>query len=375
MRPMKFVSVIFAAAALFALAGCGPANPPIPAGGAAVSQAPVAGGTVSLTGAGATFPAPIYTKWFYDYASVDSTAKFNYQAIGSGGGIKAITDKTVDFAGSDAILNDDQKKAAPDVLMFPTVAGAVTISYNVKDAAGNVIPSGLKLDGPTVAAIFLGKITKWNDPALAALNPDVKFPDADIVVAHRSDGSGTTFAFTSYLIRVSDEWKNGPGAGTSVKWPVGLGGKGNPGVAGILTDQPNSIGYVDIADAIGNKLTYANVKNASGSFVEPKVDSIVAAENSFASLMPDDMGQLIVNSTGADAYPITTYTFLLLYKDMPDCAKASAIVRWYRWALTKGSDDAKALNYAPLGSDVVKLVDDRLKTLTCGGGKAIEGNQ
>jgi phosphate transport system substrate-binding protein len=196
-------------------------------------------------------------------------------------------------------------------------------------------------------------------------------------VVHRTDGSGTTFAFTNYLSQISDDWKKGPGAGTSVKWPSGmLGGKGNPGVAGILTDTPNSIGYVDIGDAIGNGLTFADVKNSTGKFITPSVDSITAAENSFAANMPDDMGQLIVNSTAADAYPITTYTFLLLHKDMPDCAKASAIIKWYRWAQTKGVDDAKKLNYAPLGADVQALVFKRMASqLTCNSGKPIDGNQ
>jgi len=382
MRSNKFLFVIVLIAAAMVLAACG-STP-------AASQAPVvetmvvtvevpvqptagpAAGSVAVTGAGATFPGPIYVKWFYDYAFVDNSAQFNYQAIGSGGGIKAITEKTVDFAGSDAILNADQKAAAPDVLMFPTVAGAVTVSYNLKD--GDAAISGLKLDGPAVAGIFMGTITKWNDPALTALNPDLKLPDADIVVVHRSDGSGTTFLFTNYLSAVSDDWKNGPGAGSSVKWPAGVGGKGNAGVAGTITDQPNSIGYVDLADAIGNKLTIADVKNSAGSFVAPSVDSIVAAQNSFAGKMPEDMGQLILNSDDAAAYPIAGYTFLLLHQDMPDCAKASAIIKWYRWALTEGDASATKLNYAPLGADVEKLVAERLKTLTCEG-KAIEGNQ
>lgn len=369
MRSIKVMSVVSFAVILSLLTGCGPATIVVPATGA-----PAQSGGASLTGAGATFPAPIYAKWFYDYAFVDNSVKFNYQAIGSGGGIKAITDKTVDFAGSDAILNADQKKAAPDVLMFPTVSGAVTISYNLVDADKKPL-AGLKLDGAAVANIFLGKITKWNDPALTALNPDLKLPDAAIVVAHRSDGSGTTFAFTNYLAQVSDDWKNGPGAGTSVKWPVGLGGRGNAGVAGIVKDQPNSIGYIDIADAKSNALTYANVQNSSGTFVEPTVDSIVAAAGAFAGQMPDDMGQLIVNTPAKDGYPITAYTFLLLYKDMPDCGKASALIKFYRWALDKGGDDARALNYAPLADDVRKAVETRLGTLTCGGGKPIDGNQ
>ncbi len=381
MRSLKVLSLaLLTVVGAGMLAACGGATPVVPGAtqpaAAQTKAAPApAAGSVSLTGAGATFPAPVYQKWFYDYAFVDTSAKFNYQAIGSGGGIKAITDKTADFAGSDAILNADQKKAAPDVLMFPTVAGAVTISYNVQDADKKAVPAGLKLDGPTIVAIFLGKITKWNDPALTKLNPDIKLPDADIVVAHRSDGSGTTFLFTNYLSQVSDDWKNGPGAGTSVKWPVGLGGRGNAGVAGIVKDQPNSLGYVDIADAKSNNLTYANVQNSAGSFVEPTIDSIVAAAAAFAGQMPDDMGQLIVNTSAKDGYPITGYTFLLLYKDMPDCAKASALVRFYRWALDKGSDDAKALNYAPLSDEVRKAVETRLGTLTCGGGKPIEGNK
>jgi phosphate transport system substrate-binding protein len=331
-----------------------------------------AAGSVAVTGAGATFPVPIYNRWFYDYAFVDNSAQFNYQAIGSGGGIKAITEKTVDFAGSDAILNADQKAAAPDVLMFPTVAGAVTVSYNLKD--GDTAISGLKLDGATTANIFLGTITKWNDPAITALNPDLKLPDADIVVAHRSDGSGTRFLFTNYLSAVSEDWKNGPGAGTSVEWPTGIGGRGNAGVAGILRDQPNSIGYVDLADAIGNALTFADIQNASGDFITPNVDSITAAQESFAGSMPEDMGQLILNSEDKAAYPISGYTFLLFHQDMADCAKAAAVIKWYRWALTEGDESATKLNYAPLGADVEKLVTDRLATLTCEG-KAIEGNQ
>jgi phosphate transport system substrate-binding protein len=324
-----------------------------------------------LTGAGATFPYPLYSRWFYQYASVDPSARFNYQSIGSGGGISQATAKTVDFAASDAILNAQQKAAAPDLRMFPTVAGAVVIAYNVNDANGSPIPTGLKLTPDVIAGIFLGHITKWNDPQLQSLNPDVKLPDQDIAVAHRADGSGTTFLFTSYLSEVSPEWKSKVGAGTSVQWPVGLGGKGNEGVAGILAQQGGGLGYVELAYAVQSKLAYAFVQNKAGKFVEPTLASITAASNAFGDQMPPDLGQLLVNAPGDASYPIAGYTFLLLYKDMPDCAKAQKLVSFVKWALNDGDQYATALYYAPLGANAKQKDLQQLSTLTCEGGKPI----
>jgi phosphate transport system substrate-binding protein len=328
-------------------------------------------GTVQITGAGATFPFPLYSRWFYDYASVDRSVRFNYQSIGSGGGIRQITAKTVDFGASDAILNQEQRAAAPDLLMFPTVAGADVIAYNVQDADGNLIPSGLKLSPDVIAGVFLGKITKWNDPHLQDLNPDIKLPDEDIIVAHRSDGSGTTFLFTNYLSQVSPEWKEKVGLGTSVAWPVGVGGKGNEGVSGVIRQQPGSLGYVELAYAVQNKMAYAMIQNRAGKFVRPTLDSITAASDAFGSGMPEDMGQLLVNAPGDKSYPIAGYTFLLIYKDMPDCAKARKLAGFVQWALTKGDQTARELLYAPLGSSVEQKVLQRLKTLTCEGGKPV----
>ena len=328
-------------------------------------------GSIQLTGAGATFPFPLYSRWFYEYAFVDPAVRFNYQSIGSGGGIRQITAKTVDFGGSDAILNDEQKAAAPSLEMFPTVAGAVVMAYNVQDTDGNDIPSGLKLTPDIIADIFLGNITKWNDPSLAELNPDVKLPDQDIIVAHRSDGSGTSFLYTSYLSQVSEGWKAQVGAGTSVEWPVGLGGKGNEGVAGVVREQPGGLGYIELAYAVQNKIPYAFVQNQAGNFIEPTLDSVTAASNAFGADLPEDMGQLLVNAPGDDSYPIAGYTFLLIYQDMPDCTTAQKLVEFVQWALTDGDQYATELLYAPLGDSVKQKVMERLNGLTCEGGKAV----
>jgi phosphate transport system substrate-binding protein len=337
------------------------------------AQATEAPGSIQLTGAGATFPFPLYSRWFYEYAFVDPSVRFNYQSIGSGGGIRQVAAKTVDFGASDAILNDEQKAAAPGLEMFPTVAGAVVVAYNVKDADGNDIPGGLKLTPDVIADIFLGKITQWNDPRLATLNPDVKLPNQDIVVAHRSDGSGTTFLFTSYLSQVSEEWKAQVGAGTSVEWPVGLGGKGNEGVAGVVREQPGGLGYIELAYAEQNKIPYAFVQNQAGKFIEPSLASITAASNAFSAEMPEDMGQLLVNAPGDDSYPIAGYTFLLIYQDMPDCAKTRKLAEFVQWALTEGDQYATELLYAPLGASVEQKVIERLHGLTCEGGKPVLG--
>jgi phosphate transport system substrate-binding protein len=352
MRNVLFVSLIVAALLATIFGG--------------VAQA---AGPVQVTGAGATFPYPLYSRWFYDYAFVDNGAQFNYQSIGSGGGIQQITAKTVDFGASDAILNDAQRKAAPSLEMFPTVAGAVTVAYNMVDAAGKAVPSGLRLTPDVIADIFLGKITKWNDNRLTTINPNVQIPDKPIVVVHRSDGSGTSFLFTSYLSQVSGDWKSKVGASTSVQWPAGVGGKGNEGVAGILTQQPGSIGYVELAYAVQNKIPYAVIQNQAGKFVEPTLASTTAASDAFAAQMPADMGQLIVNAPGDASYPIAGYTFALVYADSADCTKAQKIAAFLGWALGPTADkDATDLLYAPLAASVKADSLARIAKLTCNGG-------
>lgn len=346
-------------------AACSPAASPAstPAG----TSATAVPGSIQLTGAGATFPYPLYSRWFYEYAFVDPSVRFNYQSIGSGGGIRQITAKTVDFGASDAILTNEQKAAAPGLLQFPIVAGAVVVAYNIKDADGKDIPSGLKLTPDTIAGIFLGEIKKWNDPKLTALNPEIKLPAQDITVARRSDGSGTTFLFTSYLSQVSETWKSKVGASTAVEWPVGLGGKGNEGVAGIVKQQPGGIGYIELAYAKENKISYATVQNKAGKFIEPTLASTTAASDAMAAQMPEDMGQLLVNAPGDFSYPIAGYTFLLIYKDSTDCTKARKVAEFVRWAVTQGDKHATDLLYAPLGEKVEQQVLQRLETLTCSG--------
>jgi phosphate transport system substrate-binding protein len=376
MRSISLGTLILVALVLSACAGSvvAPQTAAVAQEGVSVTaQSTEAAGSIQLTGAGATFPFPLYSRWFYEYAFVDPSVRFNYQSIGSGGGIRQITAQTVDFGASDAILNDEQRAAAPGLDMFPMVAGAVVVAYNVQDTDGNDVPSGLKLTPDLIPDIFLGKVTKWNDPRLAELNPDVKLPDQDIVVAHRSDGSGTSFLFTSYLSQVSEDWKAQVGAGTSVEWPVGLGGKGNEGVAGVVRQQPGGLGYIELAYAEQNQIPYAFVQNQASNFIEPSLDSTTAASDAFVDEMPDDMGQLLVNAPGADSYPIAGYTFLLVYQDMSDCAKAGRLAEFVQWALSEGDQYATELLYARLGASVEQKVLDRLQGLTCEGGKPVLG--
>src|SRR6266404_4286391 len=306
-----------------------------------------------INGAGATFPYPIYSKWFDEYAKVDPSVRFNYQSIGSGGGQKQILAQTVDFGASDGPMSDDNLSKAPGkILHIPTVAGAVVLTYNL---AGN--PS-LKLDGDTIAGIFLGQIKKWNDPKLAASNPGAKLPDQDIVVVHRSDGSGTTFIFTDYLSKISPEWKQKAGNNTSVNWPTGIGGKGNEGVSGQVKQTPGAIGYVELIYAIQNKMPYAQVKNAAGEFVKPTIDSVTVALA--VADIPDDFRFSMTNAPGKDAYPICVATWLLVYEQQKDPAKGKKLVEFLKWALTKGEGMAKDLNYAPLPDAVQQRVLKRI---------------
>ena len=311
-----------------------------------------------INGAGATFPYPIYSKWFDEYAKVDPSVRFNYQSIGSGGGQKQITARTVDFGASDGPMSDENLAKAPGkILHIPPVAGAVVITYNLPDNPK------LKLDGPTLADIFLGNVTKWNDPKIAALNSDVKLPATDIVVVHRSDGSGTSFIFTDYLSSISPVWLDSVGKGTSVKWPagVGLGAKGNEGVAGQVKQLPGAIGYVELIYANQNKLPFADLKNAAGNFITPSLDSVTAALAT--AKIPDDFRFSMVNAPGDQAYPISGTTWLLVYEQQKNADKGKKMVEFLNWALTKGETMASTLDYAPLPDAVQQRVLERIKTI------------
>src|SRR5438045_295406 len=309
-----------------------------------------------INGAGATFPYPIYSKWFDEYAKVDPSVRFNYQSIGSGGGQKQILAQTVDFGASDGPMSDDNLAKAPGkILHLPTVAGADVIAYNLP---GNPL---LKLDGNTIAAIFLGQITKWNDPKLAALNPGTNLPDQEIVLVHRSDGSGTTYIFTDYLSKVSPEWKAKVGTNTSVNWPAGLGGKGNEGVAGQIKQTPGALGYVELIYAIQNKMPYAEVKNADGKFVKPSAESVTAAMAT--AQIPDDFRFSITNAPGVDSYPIAGATWLLVYEQQKDPAKGKKLVEFLRWAAKDGEKMARDLQYAPLPDSLQQRVLKRIDAI------------
>jgi phosphate transport system substrate-binding protein len=314
---------------------------------------PSFGQTVSLTGAGATFPYPLYSKWFDEYRKVDPTAQINYQSIGSGGGIRQVTEGTVDFGASDGPMTDDQIKAFKEkrnsgILHFPATLGADVPTYNLPGVSAvlNFTPAAL-------AGIYLGKIAKWNDPEIAKANPDVKLPDANIVVVHRSDGSGTTYVWVDYLAKVSPEWKSKVGVATSVNWPVGLGGKGNEGVTGLVKQTPNSIGYVELVYAVQNKLPAGKVKNAAGEFVAANLESVTAAAAGAAKNMPDDFRVSITNAEGAGVYPISSFTWLLIPEEIKDQAKLKVIKAMLVWALDKGQEYASGLSYAPLPKEVV----------------------
>jgi phosphate transport system substrate-binding protein len=326
-------------------------------------------GSVAITGAGATFPYPLYSRWFYDYAFVDPTVKFNYQSIGSGGGIKQITEKTVDFGASDAILNDQQFQDAPGIQMFPTVAGAEAIVVNLKGTDGETpLADPINFPNTILADIYMGKIKKWNDPALVAANPNLQLPDKDIIVVHRSDGSGTTYIFTDYLSSISSEWKDTVGKATSVQWPVGLGGKGNEGVYGTVSQNEGAIGYVELAYAIQNKAVLNFVQNKAGKYIQPSIESTQAAMNDFGTALGDKLAISIVDGPGQDTYPIAGYTYILLYMDQQDCLKAQNILKFFNWALgPDGDKDAKDLQYVPLPQEVKDQVNTKLSQITCQG--------
>lgn len=321
-------------------------------------------GSVDLTGAGATFPYPIYSKWFNDYAA-RTGIRINYQSIGSGGGVRQFQEMTVDFGATDAPMTDEEiaKAKGGPILHFPTVLGADVVSYNLP-----ALTQPLRLTGEAIADLFLGKITKWNDQRLAALNPGVTLPNTDVIVVHRSDGSGTTFVFTDYLTAVSPAWSAGPGKGKEVRWPVGLGGKGNEGVAGQVKQTPGAVGYVELAYARQNALSLAHVRNSAGNFIEPTIESITAAAaGALESLGPaTDYRVSIVNSAGPQSYPISSFTWLLVYQNQPDAAKGQKLADFLKWMYAEGQDAAPALDYAPLPAGMREQLTSRLSTIRIG---------
>jgi len=313
-------------------------------------------GQTTLNGAGATFPNPMYQKWFSEYHKTHPDVQFNYQSIGSGGGIRQVLAQTVDFGASDGPMTDEQlSQAKTKILHIPTVLGAVVPAYNVPGVQGD-----LKFTPEALAGIFLGKITTWNDPALTKPNPGVNLPNQTIIVVHRSDGSGTTYIFTDYLAKISSEWQNGPGKGTSVKWPVGLGGKGNEGVAGMIRQMQGGIGYVELIYAVQNNISYGSVKNASGSFVKASLESVTAAAAS-AKSMPADFRVSITNAPGKDAYPISSFTWLLVPEKSKEAAKGKILADFLAWMVDDGQKMTAELTYAPLPESVATKVKGTIK--------------
>ena len=340
---MRIVKVLSMLAVLLAMAIC--------------ATFATAEGQVLLNAAGATFPYPIYSKWFDVYHTAHSNVQINYQSIGSGGGIRQLLDKTVDFGASDGPMNDDQlKQAGVPILHFPTVLGAAIPAYNLAAVQGE-----LNFTPEALSGIFLGTITKWNDPAIASANPGVKLPGDDIVVVHRSDGSGTSYIWTDFLSKASDDWKNKVGKGTSVNWPVGLGGKGNEGVSGLVKQTPNSIGYIELVYAAQNGIAFGKVQNAAGKFIKADLAGVTAAAAGAAKDMPDDFRVSITNAPGATAYPVSSFTWLLIPAQIQDAAKRDAIKDFLKWMLTEGQKYNEGLTYAQLPKPVI---DKELKAIS-----------
>jgi phosphate transport system substrate-binding protein len=320
-------------------------------GCAAALVAGAAAQTVQINGAGATFPYPIYSKWFSEYNKLHPNVQINYQSIGSGGGIRQLANQTVFFGATDGPMTNEQLLAAPGkILHFPTVLGAVVPVYNIPN-----VNAELKFSGQVLADVFLGKITKWNDPALVKLNRGVNLPGTDITVVHRADGSGTSYIWVDYLAKISPEWKSKVGVATQVNWPTGIGGKGNEGVAGQVTQSPGSIGYVELIYALQNKISYGSVQNMAGEFVRASVNSVTAVAAAAAAKMPADFRVSITNAEGKGVYPISSFTWLLLYENPKDKVHARTMIDFVKWALTDGQKYCADLGYSPLPEAVVKL--------------------
>lgn len=358
MRALRFAALVLVAAA------CGKEGANT-SGSATASS--TGSGSVDLTGAGATFPYPIYSKWFADYAKLTGV-RINYQSIGSGGGIRQLSEGTVDFGASDSPMSNEElaKAKGGPILHFPTVLGAVVITYNLPG-----VTAPIRLTANAVADIFSGRITKWSDARITSINPGVALPTADILVVHRSDGSGTTFIFTDYLSRAVPAWASGPGRGKEVKWPTGLGAKGNEGVAGQVKQTPESIGYVELAYAKQNKLPTAAIANRAGAYVVPSVSAVTAAAAGAVETMPgsSDYRISIVDAPGPITYPISSFTWILVYQHQTDSVKGRKLVAFLDWALTEGEKSAAALDYAPLPATLAEQVRARLATIDFAGAK------
>ncbi|HKW08937.1 MAG TPA: phosphate ABC transporter substrate-binding protein PstS [Gemmatimonadaceae bacterium] len=361
---MKPLSLVLAAAVVVAGCSSNADKTQKDSSGAAAPAAATTASGAALTGAGATFPYPIYSKWFDSYAT-KTGVKINYQSIGSGGGIRQLSEQTVDFGASDAPMSDDEMSKAKGgpVQHIPTVLGAVCITYNLPE-----VSKTLNLTGDLIADIFLGKVTKWNDSRIAALNKGVALPNHDIVVVHRSDGSGTSYIFTDYLSAVSATWKTAPGKGKDLSWPTGLGAKGNEGVTGQVKQTPGAVGYVELAYAKQNNLPTAAIRNAAGQFVQPSIAAVTAAAAGAAEKLPPttDYRISIVNAPGAQAYPISSFTWLLVYKTQPNAEKGKQLLDFVHWALHDGEQMASTLDYAPLPTALVARLDSTVATIKLG---------
>jgi phosphate transport system substrate-binding protein len=327
-------------------------------------NAPLKAATL-INGAGATFPYPLYSKWFFEYQKENPNVQINYQSIGSGGGIRQFLQETVDFGASDAPMNDQQlAKAKKPILHIPTVLGATVLAYNLQSSSTVAPQVGLKLSPDVLADIFLGKISRWNDPRIKKLNPHLNVPaDLTILVARRSDGSGTTAVLTDYLSKISQEWKKKVGAGTSVNWPVGLGGKGNEGVSGIIKQTPGALGYIELTYAENTHLPYASIQNKAGNFVAPSIKSVSAAAEAFLSKLPADFRLSITNPDGGDVYPISAFTYLLVYQTLPP-GKGEDLVKFLKWAETQGQNYAEKLYFAPLPPALIRKIEAKIDTIT-----------
>ena len=350
---MKRLTAALAAVALTVACGGGGSGPVRPPSEGTLS------GTVQINGAGATFPYPVYSKWFSEYNTLHPTVQINYQSIGSGGGIRQVLERTVFFGASDQPMSDDMlAKAADAILHFPTVLGAVVPIYNIEG-----LSTQIKFTGPILADIFLGKITRWNDPALARINPGVPLPSSSITVVHRSDGSGTTFVWADYLSKISPEWKDKVGANSSLNWPIGVGGKGNEGVAGLVRQSPGSLGYVELVYALQNKIGYGAVQNQAGEFINPDIKSVTAAAAGAMPTMPRDFRVSITNSPGSGAYPVSSFTWILLYENPQNKRYAQVMNDFMKWALSKGQPMAETLGYAPLPDALIEMELEQLNRI------------